>query len=69
MKLQQGQIWKLDGQFIRIVTLERLAVGFKVMEDLETKAGEHHQVTKKEFCKLIKKPELFTGTGASDEPK
>jgi len=55
MKLQQGQIWKLNNQYIRIVHLERLAVGYKRMQDLESKQGGHLMVTKKEFCKLIKK--------------
>jgi hypothetical protein len=58
MKLQQGQIWKVDDGYIRIVHLERLAVGYKRMKDLETKQGGHLTVTKKEFCKLIKKATL-----------
>jgi hypothetical protein len=58
MKLQQGQIWKLDDEYIRIVHLERLAVGYKRMKDLATKQGGHLMATKKEFCKLIKKATL-----------
>ena len=54
IKLQQGQIWKSNESYIRIVHLERLMVGYKVMTDLQTKQGSHHQVTKKEFCRLIK---------------
>jgi hypothetical protein len=59
MKLQQGQIWKLNDDYIRIVHLERLMVGYKIMKDLQTKHGQHHEVTKKEFCRLIKKASLL----------
>lgn len=59
MKLQQGQIWKLNDDYIRVVHLERLMVGYKIMKDLQTKQGEHHEVTKKEFCRLVKKASLL----------
>jgi hypothetical protein len=49
MKLKQGQIWKNETGYIRIVELERLSVDFKMMED-----GTHKQLTKKEFCRIIK---------------
>ena len=58
MRLQQGQIWKLNEEYIRIVHLERLAVGYKRIGDLESKQGEHRMATKKEFCRLIKKATL-----------
>ncbi len=58
-KLQQGQIWKRDQQYIRITRLERLAVEYKVINDLATKHGAHHKATKKEFCCLIKNAELL----------
>jgi hypothetical protein len=54
MKLQQGQVWKRGEEFLRIVKLERLAVEYKAMHDLSTKEGTVHQVTKKEFCRLVK---------------
>lgn len=60
MKLEQGQVWKKGEQYIRIVTLERLAVAYKTMADLVTRQGEHHQVTKKEFCRLIKDAQLLS---------
>ena len=59
MKLRQGQVWKLDDRYLRIVVLERLAVEYKAMADLETKVGTHHRVTKKEFCALVKGLEPF----------
>ncbi len=59
MKLQQGQIWQNGSEYIRIVNLERLEVKYKTMTDLATKEGTHHHVTKKEFCRLIKKARLM----------
>lgn len=60
MKLQQGQVWQLGEQFLRIVHLERLEVEYKAITDLPTKEGEHHHVSKKEFCRLIKQATLLT---------
>jgi hypothetical protein len=54
MKLQQGQVWKLDAQFLRIVLLERLFVEYKAGPNLATREGTRQRVTKKEFCRLIK---------------
>jgi len=59
MKLQQGQLWKIDGEFFRIVECERLSVKYKVMENPFSKDGEMQQVTKKEFCRLIKDAKLL----------
>jgi hypothetical protein len=60
MKLRQGQVWKLDNQYVRIVVLERLSVEYKLITDLQTREGTHHQATKKEFCKLIKNARLMS---------
>ena len=54
MRLQQNQIWKKGDEYICIVVLERMRVEYKVMTDLAAKEGKHHQVTKKEFCRLLK---------------
>jgi hypothetical protein len=54
MRLKQGQVWKNDTTYLRIVQLERLSVDFKTMEDAFTKDGTHKQLSKKEFCRLIK---------------
>ena len=59
MKLQQGQVWKAGDEYVRIVELHRLEVKYKVMRDLLTREGEHHHVTKKQFCRLIKNAELI----------
>lgn len=54
LKLQQGQIWQLGDQFIRIVRLERLAVEYKLTTGAVLKASPNIKATKKEFCRLIK---------------
>ena len=59
IKLQQGQVWKRGGEFIRIVQLERLRVQYKSLTDLTSRDGTHHEATKKEFCRLIKTAELL----------
>lgn len=59
MKLQQGQLWKKDGEFLRIVECERLSVIYKSMQNPFAKEGQTQQVTKKEFCRLIKDARLL----------
>jgi hypothetical protein len=59
MKLQQGQLWKKGDEFYRIVQWARLAIEYKVMSDPESGEGTLHQVSKKEFCRLIKGAELI----------
>jgi hypothetical protein len=54
MRLKQGQVWKTDTAYLRIVHLERLSVDFKTMANAFTKDGSHKQLSKKEFCRLIK---------------
>lgn len=60
MKLEQGQIWKCGEEFLRIVTWARLSIEYKQMSDPLTKEGTLHQVSKKEFCRLLKGAELVT---------
>jgi hypothetical protein len=60
MKLQQGQVWKLEQEYLRIVHLERLEVKYKALKDLGSSEGTHHHVTKKEFCRLIKNGALLS---------
>jgi hypothetical protein len=54
MRLKQGQVWKNETTYLRIVQLERLSVDFKIMDNAFTKDGTHKQLSKKEFCRLIK---------------
>lgn len=58
LKLKQGQIWKQGDDFIRVVHLERLEVGYKVTKTPRGGEGTHHKLTKKLFCRLIKNAEL-----------
>lgn len=60
MKLCQGQTWKRGEVYLRIAKLERLAVEYKLIDNLITKEGTHHKATKKEFCRLIKNAVLMT---------
>ena len=64
LKLQQGQVWKMGGQFLRITRLERLAVEYKATPSPADKVGKVQQVTKKEFCRLIKTAELLPAAPA-----
>ena len=54
MKLQQGQVWKQGGEYLRIVHLARLEVEYKSLLDPHSRDGTHHQIKKKEFCRLLK---------------
>jgi len=60
LKLRQGQVWKRGDEFIRIVHLERLSVGYKTFKGPDLLDGKHHQATKKEFCRMLKECTLFT---------
>ena len=66
MKLLQGQIWQNGAEYIRIVRLERLQVEYKTMTDFVTREGARHTVTKKEFCRLIKKAQLLSPAAAEE---
>jgi hypothetical protein len=59
-KLQQDQVWKTGGGYLRIVRLERLSVAYKSLRDLATRDGTHHEVSKKGFSRLIKSATLLT---------
>jgi hypothetical protein len=65
LRLKQSQVWKKGKSYLRIVQLERLSVGYKDMPSLNTPAGTHHTVTKKEFCRLIKDATLVTDVGTA----
>jgi hypothetical protein len=60
LKLRQGQVWKHGNEFIRIVKLERLEVGYKVLKNLKTGEGTHQHTSKKDFCRLLKTCRLLT---------
>lgn len=54
LKLRQGQVWKHGDEFIRIVKLERLEVGYMTFKKLKAGEGKHHHTSKKDFCRLLK---------------
>ena len=60
MKLKQGQTWKCGDEFVRIVHLERLEVGYKVFKSLMSSLGTHRRSHKKEFCRMLKGATLLT---------
>jgi hypothetical protein len=59
MKLCQGQVWKKEKEYIRIVKLERLTVEYKSMPNLGNKEGTLHSTSKKDFCRLLKQARLL----------
>ena len=59
LKLQQDQVWKIESGYLRIVRLERLSVAYKSLKDLAGRDGTHHEVSKKEFTRLIKSAALL----------
>ena len=67
MKLQQNQIWLKGGEYFRIVQLGRLEVQYKTMTDLLSGHGPHQQVTKKEFCRLLKGAVLLEAEALSSQ--
>lgn len=63
IQLAQNQLWKKDDRYFRIIIWERLAIRYKETATLESTDGTVHDVTKKEFCKLIKGAELVEKDG------
>lgn len=68
MKLEQGQIWKQGADYYRIVHWSRMAIQYKLMGNPVSKIGTVHDVSKKEFCRLIKGAELLSPTSATAQP-
>ena len=60
LKLQQDQVWKIDVGYLRILRLGRLSVAYKSLKDLASRDGTHHEVSKKEFTRLIKSGSILT---------
>jgi hypothetical protein len=58
IRLAQNQLWKQGDRYFRIVVWERLAIRYKETDSPEAAEGTLHDVTKKEFCRLIKGAEL-----------
>ncbi len=58
IQLQQGQLWKQGEKYYRIVVWERLAIQYKETSSPDAAESTIHDVTKKEFCRLLKGAEL-----------
>lgn len=70
MKLEQGQVWKVGEAYLRIVKWQRLSIEYKHIADWETREGELHKVSKKEFCRIIRPGKLYLGEVEEDlEPE
>lgn len=61
MKLKQAQTWKCGDEYVHIVDLQRLEVGYKTFKDLKGRVGTHQRASKKEFCRMLKNATLVTG--------
>lgn len=59
LQLAQNQLWKQGDRYFRIVVWERLAIQYKELASPDASEGSVHDVSKKEFCKLIKGAELI----------
>lgn len=59
IQLAQNQLWKKGDRYYRIVIWERLAIRYKEMDSPDAAEGTLHDVSKKEFCRLIKGAELM----------
>ncbi len=59
LKLAQNQLWKQGDLYLRIVIWERLAIRYKQTDTPDAAQGTIHDVSKKEFCRLIKGAELI----------
>jgi len=60
VKLKQGQTWKCGTEFVRIVDLQRLEVGYKSFKNLNSDTGTHQRTSKKDFCRMLKNASLVT---------
>jgi hypothetical protein len=68
VKLQQGQVWKCGNEYVRIVHLERLEVGYKSASNLKFEGGKHQHTSKKDFCRLLKGATLLTPASGKPLP-
>ena len=60
LKLQQGQVWQCGADYVRIVQLERLEVGYKSATNPRFTDGKHEHTSKKDFCRLLKGATLIS---------
>ena len=58
MKLKQGQVWKQGNRFYRITEWSRMTIKYKLAFTQHAPEEPVEEVSKKEFCRLIKGAEL-----------
>mgnify|MGYP001571199639 FL=1 len=54
MKLQQGQVWVKEKDSYRITEWARMTIQYKHSHKAKFKESDVIEVSKKEFCRLIK---------------
>ena len=54
IKLKQGQIWKRGNEYYRITEWSRMFIRYKLSYSLHGSEESMVEVTKKEFCRIIK---------------
>ena len=54
IKLKQGQIWKRGNEYFRITEWSRMFIQYKLSYSLHGSEETMVEVTKKEFCQIIK---------------
>lgn len=54
MRLKQGQIWMKGTESYRITEWARMTIQYKYAKDHDCEESEVIEVSKKEFCRLIK---------------
>ena len=58
MKLKQGQVWKKNNHYYRITKWSRLMIRYKLAYSIHAPEEPVAEVSKKEFCRIIKGGEL-----------
>jgi hypothetical protein len=62
MKLKQGQVWKKGNKYYRITEWARMTIRYKLSFTLHAPEEPVVQVSKKEFCRLLKGAKLCEET-------
>ena len=66
MRLKQGQIWKAKNCFYRIVEWSRLNIKYKLSYSENGTEEAPKEISKKEFCRLIKGADLVGSCKKTD---
>ena len=62
MKLKQGQVWKKGNKYYRITEWARMTIRYKLSYTLHAPEEPVEEISKKEFCRLLKGAELCEET-------